>query len=179
MRMMRLVTASLCRKKRMRAYAHWLRASSSTPCSYVRSMLGLPTTDGSSGSATLPVASPALPGRATLADDMWSSSRSSGSMSAGRRVSVIAHSRIEHAIEDVRDEIEDDEHRRRDHQPCHDRVRIGAAERADEVEAHAVEREHRLRDDRATDEGAEVQGDHRHERHERVAERVAERHLAL
>ena len=71
MRMMRLVTASLCRKKRMRAYAHWLRASSSTPCSYVSSMSGRSDRRiGSSSSATLPVASPALAGRATLADDM-------------------------------------------------------------------------------------------------------------
>ena len=54
-----------------------------------------------------------------------------------------------------------------------------AKQRVDEVEAHPVEREDRLGDDRAAEDRAEVERDERDERDQRVPERVLHRHPAL
>src|SRR5947207_948127 len=152
------VSASRCRMKRRRAYAHWLRASTSRPYSYVSSV----GSAGSPGCAEI-----SAPGGATA--------------SVGSRTlrSVIADPRIEDAVEDVCDQVEEDHHRRDDHQPRHHRIRVARRERVDEVEAHAVEREDRLRDDRPGEESAEIDRHHRQERDQRVAKRVLHDDAAL
>src|SRR6187399_1872417 len=70
--------------------------------------------------------------------------------------SVIAHAWVEDTVQDVRDQIEDDDRDRGDHQPRHDRVHVLAEEVLDEVVAHPVELEDLLGDDGTADERAEV-----------------------
>src|SRR5919106_6824294 len=137
---------------------------------------------GSSIVAIAPGRPAAEAGRPTLSEPRSRVSASwARSSPAGTRlpVSVIAHAGIEDAVEDVRDEVEDDDRRRRDHQPGHHRVGIVRAEGIDEVEAHPVEREHGLRDDRAPEQAAEVERHDRHDRDQRVAEGVLHRHAPL
>ena len=86
MRTMRLATASRCRKKRMRAYAHWLRALSSTPLSCEREVGAGPV--GSSGSAIAPA--PARRRRAARAGHVHGLVVL-GALSAVGMRSVIAH----------------------------------------------------------------------------------------
>src|SRR6476660_1907152 len=145
----------------MRAYDHWLRALTSTPLSYASSASegGGAATD-SWTSAPPGVVDCIIPGR-------------------GWPGSVISHPRIEVAVGDVGDEIEEDHYRRGDHQPGHDRIWITGVQRPDEVEAHPVQREHGLGHDRAAEERTEVEGDERDERNERVPKSVPPRHVAL
>src|SRR2546429_6949882 len=112
----RLPIASRCRRKRLRAYPHWLRAFSSRPDSY-ESALSV-----SSGARSVGV-----PGWGrTCEPDAYrlsrrSTSGASGSPgSGGRETSVKANPRVEEAEHDVSNEIEEDDHHRRDHQPGHD-----------------------------------------------------------
>src|SRR5437588_10105444 len=139
-RMIRLPSASRWRMKRRRAYAHWLRAWTSRPYWYVSS-LGSPGSDGWTETSA--------PGGATARVGSWTLR------------SVIPDPRVEDAVQDVGDEIEEDHHRRHDHQPGHHGIRIARLERVDEVEAHPVEREERLGDNRAREKCAEVDPDDR------------------
>ena len=75
--------------------------------------------------------------------------------------SVIAHTRVEQAVRDVGDQVEDDDHHGGDHQERHHRIRVVAEERVDEVEPHPVEREDGLGDDGAAERCAEVERDER------------------
>src|SRR5919204_6709011 len=145
-RTIRLPSASRWRMNRRRAYAHWLRASTSSPYVYVSSV-GSPGIAGSTDTSA--------PGGATR-------------VVSGRPRSVIPDPRVEDAVEDVCDQVEGDHHRGDDHQPRHDRIGVARLQCIDEVEAHSVEREDRLCDDRAGEQGAEVDRDHRHERDQRV-----------
>src|SRR5918992_4337117 len=137
----------------MRAYAHWLRAFSSTPASWASSVASWPRSAGCSIRATPPGSRPALAGGPTLEAESPTSSRCCASLSISGCLSVITHPWVEDAVEDVGDQVEDDDHGRSDHQPRHDRVGVGRPESVDEVEAHPIQREHRLRDDRAAKEG--------------------------
>src|SRR3982751_5213174 len=85
--------ASRWRRKRRRAYDHWLRALTSSPASTVASTR--PTVPGCSMSLTC------------ATSGFWSWSGVS---------SVIADPRIEISVEDVRNQVEEDDDRRRDHQ---------------------------------------------------------------
>src|SRR5437879_6161184 len=92
--------ASLWRKKRVRAYDHWLRVFISSPASTVAS-----TIPASDGCATSPTGATS-----------GFSSPSGGS--------VIANSRIEEAVQDVGDEVGRDDDHRGHHQICHDRIDV-------------------------------------------------------
>src|SRR5438874_7882127 len=134
-RTIRLPIANRWRRKRLRAYAHWLLAFSSSPDSY-ESALSV-----SSGARSLGV-----PGWGRIwAPDAYRLSRRSTSGasgwpgSGGRETSVKANPRVEEAEHDVSNEIEEDDHHRRDHQPGHDLVRLAVAECVDEVPAHSRE----------------------------------------
>src|SRR5919201_4831593 len=112
-----LAIASRCRKKRLRAYHHWLRAFSSRPVSK--------TSSAASGTVaaepTISAGSPATCcGAATVVGT------GGGATDAGltlRGSSVIADPRVEEAVEDVGDEVEDDHHDRDDDEPRHHRIR--------------------------------------------------------
>src|SRR5436190_8548410 len=140
--------ASRCRRKRRRAYDHWLRALSSRPASTVESE------------------SPACGGRTT------SSCETAGSTPMGEVGSVIPDSRVEIPVEDVRNQVEDDDDHRRHRQVRHHGVDVELPELRDEVEADAVEREDGLGDDRPTEQGAEGERRDRHDRDQRIAEDV-------
>src|SRR5437870_5340205 len=113
------IIASRWRRKRCRAYDHWLRALSSRPSAPVVSWgrtAGIPSTNGT------------------------------GSRLTGVVGSVIADPWVEEAVEDVGDQVEDDDRDRDDDQVPHDRVHVALAELVDEVVAHPVEGEDRLGD---------------------------------
>src|SRR4051795_12094853 len=81
-------------------------------------------------------------------------SNATGAASVG---SVISDARIEIAVDDVGDQVEDDDDRRRHDQICHHRVDVELAELVDEVVTDAVEAEHGLGDDRAAEHRAEIE----------------------
>src|SRR5215211_7033896 len=105
-------------------------------------------------SCTIAPDAPAPAGRATLAAVSPTSSRSCARMSAEGWCSVIPDARVEHAVEHVGDEIEEDDRRGGDHEPGHHGVRVVAQQRVDEIQAHAVEREDGLGDDRTAEQPA-------------------------
>src|SRR5258705_3582260 len=90
-----------------------------------------------------------------------------GGMTAASRpalTSVIPNPRIEESVENVCNQIEEDDERGGHGQVRHHRIDVQLAELRDEVVAHPVEREDRLGDDRAAEQGAEVErrdGDNR------------------
>src|SRR5205814_10429747 len=158
------ISASRWRKKRMRAYDHWLRTLSSSPAAWVSSTA--PTTEFGA------MFSPSSP---------WAEGKRESSLGArgpwgGLLASVIADARVEEAVRDVGDQVEDDNCDRRDQQVGHHRVEIEVVETLDEEEADAVEREHGLRDDRAAQQRAEVEGGDCRDGNQRVAEDVAHEH---
>src|SRR6266498_4107281 len=130
---MRLATARRCRKKRRRAYAHWLRALISRPYSKASST--------PAGGATTPPP-PATAAVTGVGPDC---------------VSGIADPRIEIAVDDVGEQIRQNDDDRRHEQPRHDGVEIELLQLAAEVEAHAVEAEDRLGHDRPAEQAAEVE----------------------
>ena len=73
--------------------------------------------------------------------------------------SVKADAWVEPTVGEVGDEVEDDDEHRSHHEERHHGIRVAGIELRDEVEAHPVEREDRLGDDRAGEKGAEVQRD--------------------
>src|SRR5438874_3500485 len=148
--------ASRWRMKRRRAYDHWLRALISSPASTVES-----STPAGAGSIPSIVCSSG----ATVSD------------SAGVVVgSVIADPRIQVAVDHVGDQVEhDDDHRGHD-EVRHHRVVIRVLQALDEVIADPVEREDRLRDDRAAEQSTEVERGDRHDRDEGVPEDMAHDH---
>src|SRR2546423_2047531 len=129
--------ASRCRKKRLRAYDHWLRTLSSRPSA------------AASADPAVPKAGPWPPG-------------------CERVDSLIANARVEEAVEDVCDEVEHDDDHRGDDKVRHDGVRVAAGQRIEEEDAETVEREDRLRDDRAPENAAEVERHDRDDRDHRV-----------
>src|SRR3954451_2097381 len=173
-RMTRLPIARRGRRKRPRAYAHWLRAVRSRPDSY-----------DSSESLSSGARSVGVPGsgRSCAPAGYMLSRRSTagppGVPGSGRCVSVKADAWVKETEDEVRDQVEHHDHRRRDHQPRHDHVRLTTGERIDEVAAHSRKPVDRLRDDRAAEERAEVDRRERHQRDERVAERMLEDHAPL
>src|SRR5690242_16325341 len=94
------VIASRCRRKRVRAYDHWLRAFISRPASTVESTMPL----WRGGSTSLTCA-------------MCGFSTPSG-------CSVITNPRIEIAVENVGDQVEEDDDRRRDDEIGHHGVYV-------------------------------------------------------
>src|SRR5882757_11447183 len=105
--------ASRWRRKRVRAYDHWLRVFISRPASTVASMI--PVSDGCATSLTC---------------------ATSGFFSPSGG-SVIPNSRIEIAVENVGDEVGRDDDHGRDHQICHDGIDVLRKELLDEVVADA------------------------------------------
>src|SRR5712691_5610639 len=145
-----LPTASRWRMKRRRAKAHWLRALISRPYSKTSSAPG--------GATTPPPAAAAATG-----------------VGPGC-VSGIANPRVEVAVDDVGEQVGEDDDDRGHEQPRHDGVEVELVELVAEVEAHAVEAEDRLGDDRPAEQAADVERDHGHERDEGVAEDVLHDH---
>src|SRR6478735_1591765 len=161
-------SASRWRKKRMRAYDHWLRTLRSRPAACVSSTAPTTTEFGAMFSPSSP----------------WALGKRESSVGArgpwgGLLASVIADARVEEAVRDVCDQVEDDNCDRRDQQVGHHRVEIEGVEALDEEEADAVEREDGLRDDRAAKQRAEVEGGDSRDRNQRVAEDVAHDHPPL
>src|SRR5579862_9949972 len=147
------IIASRCRRKRRRAYDHWLRATSSSP-----SAAAAPASVSSGGGATSPPGEVGPIGVSTR---------------TGTLGSVIADPRVEEAVEDVGDQVEDHDRRGDDDQIAHDRVDVELLKLEDEVVAHPVEREDRLGDDRAREQEPELQRRHRDDRDQRVAHDMA------
>src|SRR5438045_5352225 len=127
----RPIIASLGRRKRRRAYDHWLRALSSSPCAAIESSwmpAGMPSTSAAGGATSIDVVG-----------------------------SVIPDPRVEEAVEDIRDQIEGDNRDGNDHQICHEGVHIARLQTVEKVVTHSVEREDRLRHDRSEEHTSELQ----------------------
>src|SRR6266568_1476241 len=148
------------RKKRMRAYDHWLRTLNWSPASKVVSRPAMGASASPSIVAVTGVTSLASPGCETVG-------------------SVIADARVEEAVGDVRDQVEDDDDDRRHEEGGHHRVEIQVVEALHEEVADAVEREDGLRDDRAPEQAADVERCDRRDGNQRVAEDVAHDHPPL
>src|SRR3954471_8193814 len=161
------MSARRWRKKRMRAYDHWLRTLRSRPAAWVSSTSG----------AIEPSGAITSPSTACAVGKRESSFGAIGPCVG--LISVIADARIEEAVEDVGDQIEDDDEDRRDEEIGHHLVEIEGAERLYEPEADAVERKDGLRDDRAAEQGAEVERGDRGDGNQRVAEDMAHDHAPL
>src|SRR5436190_19616792 len=140
MKTIRLATASLWCRKRRTMTSVWLRAR---------------TVNSRSGAAATPA--PGCGPEGTLV------SVGASFASVGGRL-VIANPRVEYAVQQVGDQVEDDDDQSRDKQPTGDRISIVVADRSQQEIAHAVPLEDRLRDDGATQDGGEVE---RHDRCQR------------
>src|SRR5919106_5950424 len=134
----------------MRAYAHWLRALISRPDSCARTSRAPETPIGVSGSG----AARAL---RSLKADAW----------------------VEPTVGEVGEEVEDDDDHRRQHEERHHGIWVAGLEVREEVEAHAVEREDGLGDDRSGEQSPEVERDESDERDERVPEGMLHRDAPL
>src|SRR5262245_60600095 len=125
----RLAIASRWRKKRLRAYAHWLRALISSPCSWTSAYSSARTAPSVAGVAGAILAGSGPTSIVGIAPPPRLSS------------SVIPDPRVDVGVRDVGDQVEDDDRRGGDHQPGHYRVGVLVEEVPDEVGAHAVELE--------------------------------------
>src|SRR5580693_5176577 len=102
-----------------------------------------------------------------------------GAISAGASAMLEPHAGIEEGVAHVDEEIDDDVDSREDQ--CHaldDRV-VAAEDGVDREPADAGNGEDRLRDDDAADQQRDAAADHGDDRDRRVAQRVADQHLAL
>src|SRR5438270_8700932 len=147
--------ASRWRKNLRRAYDHWLRVLTSMP----------------SAAATFTSAATAsgMP--------FPSTSAGGGPSSTGVVVgSVIANPRVEEAVQDVGQEVEDDHGDRDDHDVGHHRVDVARLQTGDEEVPHSVERENRLGDDRSAEQRAELERRDGHDGNERISDDVPEDH---
>src|SRR5579862_9183068 len=161
------------RKKRIRAYDHWLLTLRSRPAWRVPSTPGSP-----SPSIIVPSTAPAT---------AWSGAIISPSNPCvvGKSspesclTSVITDPWVEEAVQDVRDQVEHDDRDRRDQEIVHHRVQIQLLQAQEEEVADPVEREDGLGDDRAAEQCAEVDRGDRRDRDQRVAEDVLHDHLPL
>src|SRR6266702_2547497 len=97
------------RKKRMRAYDHWLRTLNWSPASKVVSRPAMGASASPSTVAVTGVTSLASPGCDTVG-------------------SVIADARVEEAVGDVRDEVEDDDDDCRHEEIRHHRIDVQSVE---------------------------------------------------
>ena len=90
------ISASRWRKKRIRAYDHWLRTLSSRPAAWVSSTAA--TTE---------------PGAMFSPSSPWALGKSESSLGANGPcaglISVIADARVEEAVRDVGDQVEDEQ----------------------------------------------------------------------
>src|SRR5579862_7997745 len=161
------------RKKRIRAYDHWLRTLRSRPAWSVPSTPGSP-----SASIVVPSTAPATPpsGATTPPSNPCVVGKSSPE---SWRTSVITDARVEEAVQDVRDQVEHHDRDCRDQEIVHHRVEIQLLEAEEEEVADPVQREDGLRDDRAAEQRAEVDRGDRRDRDQGVAEDVLHDHLPL
>src|SRR5207302_2106151 len=149
------IIARRWRKNLRRAYDHWLRVLTSMP----------------SAAATFTSAATAsgMP--------FPSTSAGGGPSSTGVVVgSVIANPRVEEAVQDVGQEVEDDHRDRDDHDVGHHRVDVIRLQARDEEVPHSVERENRLGDDRAAEQRAELERGDRDDGNKRISDDVPEDH---
>src|SRR3954453_10328167 len=154
----RPVIASRWRRNLERAYDHCDRVLSSRPAAMVVS-----TTPGACMAMSL----------------TWCTIVGSKPTSCFGSISVITDARVEVPVQDVGDQVERDDDRRRHEQVRHHGVHVELSELLDEVVTDPVEREHRLRDDRAAEQSAEVERRDGDDRDQRVAENVAHDHAPL
>src|SRR3954453_13357842 len=90
-----------------------------------------------------------------------------------------ADARVEHRVQEVDAEVDDDVRDRRDEDdPLDDRV-VAREDRVERELPEARQHEDLLGDDRARDQEAELQAEDRHDRQQAVAQRVAADDLAL
>src|SRR5829696_8704466 len=100
-----------------------------------------------------------------------------GGVAGGRgRVSVIADPRVQHRVQHVRDEIEQHHDHTRHHQPGQQDIDVVGDHPLDQQGAHALPGEHPLGDDGPAEHRPGVDGHHRDQRDEGVAECVAGHH---
>src|SRR3954452_21615085 len=149
----KLTMAGLWRRKRLHASCRWLRlwvVGSATASSG-----GI----GARGGASTAAASmrPGAAGRSGT--PLWRSSR-------------IADPRVQERVQDVRDEVEQDHERYRDHQPRQDDHVIAGVHRVDEEAPHPGPGEDRFGDDETARDRSHVEGHLRRDRDQRVAHRV-------
>src|SRR5947208_8106187 len=94
---------------------------------------------------------------------------------SGSTESGIADPRVEYAVEQVGDQVQDDDEGRGDQQPGFERVDVVAPDGIEQERARALPLEHGLGDHRSTEDRADVQRGDRGQRDERVAQRVPSR----
>ena len=91
----------------------------------------------------------------------------------------IGDARVEPAIEQVRDQVEEDDEAGEDEGDGHDHGRVVGEHRVDEQRADARDAEDLLGHDGAAEHGRHLQRDERHDRDQRVAGDVPARHRAV
>src|SRR5687768_11240214 len=95
------------------------------------------------------------------------------------RSTLYAQTRIDHEVQHVDHQVDDDEDQRDQAQVrCHHR-NVGELHRLDEQQPHTRPLEHRLGDDGEGDQAAELQTHDRHHRDQGVLQRMAEIHAAV
>src|SRR5437879_11751071 len=83
-----------------------------------------------------------------------------------------AYSRSDQAVREIGEQVRDQRERRHDDEVAHDYRVVALEHRLDHELAHARDGEDRLDDHAAADETRERESQHRHDRQQRVAERV-------
>src|SRR5262245_27521831 len=103
---------------------------------------------------------------------------SAGAWAAGGRgrVSAIADPRVEHRVQDVRDEMEQHDEHACHHQPGQQDIHVAGLDALDEQGTHALPGEHPLGDHGPAEHRPDVDGDDGDQRDEGVAEGVAGHH---
>src|SRR4051794_40867365 len=84
--------------------------------------------------------------------------------------SAVADSRIDHAVQDVHDQVSNDQRDRRNERNAEDDGQVVLADGVDQQLAETVEVEHRLGDHRRADQRAEVDAENGDDRRERGAQ---------
>src|ERR1700722_13922405 len=95
-----------------------------------------------------------------------------------RTSSGIADPRVEHAVEDVGQQVEEDDEGGRDHQVGQHDVDVEGGDAGDVPRPEALQAEDELDEDGAAEHGGEVQCDDGGDGDQRVAQDVADQHPA-
>src|SRR5688572_20562673 len=118
----------------------------------------------------------------TMPSSVWNSVRRSRTSRSGSLIVGTlreADSRVDPRVEQIDHEREDDDRDRAEDDDALQRREVELADRADREAAEAREAEHRLDEDRAAEQEADVHPDHRHDGEHRVPQDVRADHGAL
>ncbi len=87
--------------------------------------------------------------------------------------------RIDHRIEHIDHEVDDDDHRRQQHHAVADHDQVAIGDRLEDQPAKPRQIEHVLDHDRSSQQVGELQAHHRHDGDHRVAQHMPPQHIAL